>query len=116
MKIAKIKNKYMYNDNKNKNGFHYYILDYDRHTKSYTAYQLTHLYSKDVKKFNQLNKGKLCKLSLSKFETPSALKKNCYKTNTNNEKITLKSVDAKVIYNTITKDKAQIIRKFLQKK
>ena len=91
MKIAKIKNKYMYNTTENDNGCHYYIVFYDRKKLEYHAVQLTHLYIKDKNRFKQVKNGKILIQKFKEFEVPSGLKKEIYTKNINGTKIDLKN-------------------------
>lgn len=56
MKLAKIKNKYMYKTSPDDNGTHHYLVFYDRKTQRYNAVQLTHLYIKDKNRFELIRK------------------------------------------------------------
>lgn len=51
MRLAKIKNKYMYHTRPEDDGAHFYLTYYDRKNKRYNAVQLTHLCYRDEKRF-----------------------------------------------------------------
>ena len=89
MRLAKIKNKYMYKTDDNDEGTHYYLVFFDRKTKSYHAAQLTHLYIKDKNRFIQVRKGYIKIIKLKEFDVPSGVRIDVYKTNANGEKIDL---------------------------
>ncbi len=78
MKIVKIKNHYMFKSS-NPYGTHDYLLYKDRATGEVRAVKLTHLYSKDPKRFAQLKRGLLKKMDFPHRETPSGVDKH-YKT------------------------------------
>lgn len=90
MRIAKIKNKYMYKTSENDNGVHFYLIYYDRRKKCYCAVQLTHLYIKDKDRFIQVNKGNIKLEKFKEFEVPSGVKKQLYTKNVYGENIDLK--------------------------
>ena len=56
MRLAKIKNKYLFKSS-NPNGNHTYAVYYDKKNKENRAVGLTHLYIKDNKRFAQVKKG-----------------------------------------------------------
>ena len=58
MRLAKIKNKYLFKGDKPE-GTHTYAVYYHRPTKRYRAVGLTHLYVKDDKRFKQVKKGNI---------------------------------------------------------
>ena len=58
MRLAKIKNKYLFKSN-NPNGTHTYAVYYDWQNRRYNAVQLTHLYNKDQKRFDQVKRGNI---------------------------------------------------------
>lgn len=81
MKVAKIKNKYMYETSMEDNGSHYYLLYFDRKEKKYIAIQLTHLYIKDRERFKQVSKGNILVEKFKIFEVPSGVKRDFYESN-----------------------------------
>lgn len=90
MKIAKIKNHYMFKSS-NPYGTHDYLLYKDKATGEVRAVQLTHLYSKDPKRFAQLWKGLLKKMDFQHRETPSGVNKFYKSTDANGRPINPKS-------------------------
>ncbi len=74
MKIAKIKNHYMFKSN-NPYGTHDWLIWKDRKTGETRAVELTHLYNKDPKRFAQLKAGLLKKMNFKHRETPSGVGK-----------------------------------------
>ena len=90
MRLAKIKNKYMYKTTPDDEGTHYYLVFYDRKKKRYCAIQLTHLYIKDKKRFIQVSKGNIKVEKLKEFDVPSGVRKGVYFNNTNDGKIDIK--------------------------
>ncbi len=72
MKIAKIKNHYMFKSN-NPYGTHDWLIWKDRKTGETRAVELTHLYNKDPKRFAQLKAGLLKKMNFKHRETPSGV-------------------------------------------
>lgn len=73
MIFCKIKDKHLFNS-KFPNRFHDYILFYDNKKKKNCLIPLTHLYKKDPKRFSQIKKGYLKKMSFRHFDTPSGVK------------------------------------------
>lgn len=90
MRIAKIKNKYMYKTSESDNGVHFYLIYYDRKKKCYCAVQLTHLYIKDKDRFIQVNKGNIKLEKFKEFEVPSGVRKDVYTKNSKGTKINIK--------------------------
>lgn len=86
MKIVKIKNHYMFKSS-NPYGTHDYLLYKDRATGEVRTVQLTHLYSKDPKRFAQLKRGLLKKMSFPHRETPSGVDKYYKSTDVNGRPI-----------------------------
>ena len=117
MKLAKIKNKYMYKTDENDNGTHYYLIYYDRKSKSYYAAQLTHLYIKDEKRFIQVRKGNIQVIKLKEFEVPSGVRKDIYRTNINGGKINLKDKNNVrfVSKRYLSKKQSNSVKKYLGK-
>lgn len=91
MRIANIKNKYMYKTYSSDNGSHSYLIFYDRKKKRYNAVQLTHLYIKDKKRFVQVNKGNIKVEKFKEFDVPSGVKNHVYETDVNGKNIKLKN-------------------------
>lgn len=90
MKIAKIKNKYMYETRPDDNGTHHYLVYYDRKTQRYNAVQLTHLYIKDKNRFEMIRKGLIKVEKFKEFDVPSGVRRKIYTSNMNGGKIDLK--------------------------
>ena len=96
MRIAKIKNKYLFKSNEPE-GVHSYAVYYDRATKSYRAVALTHVYLKDVKRFKQVEKGNIKIMRLPGFELQSGVQNYYYDKTIAGEKIDLKSKNIRKI-------------------
>ena len=90
MRLAKIKNKYMYKSD-NGDGYHHYLVFFNRKEKRYNAIQLTHLYIKDLKRFGQVRQRALKIEKFKEFEVPSGVNRKIIKSNVNGEKIDLKN-------------------------
>lgn len=90
MRLAKIKNKYMFETTKNDNGTHHYLVYYDRKHKRYNAIQLTHLYIKDNKRFRQVKKGLIKVEKFKEFDVPSGVKREVYISNSKGGRINIK--------------------------
>lgn len=89
MKLAKIKNKYMYETRPDDNGSHYYLIFYNHKEKRYEAAQLTHLYIKDNKRFKQVKKGNILVEKFKEFDVPSGVRNTIYKTNVHKTNINM---------------------------
>ena len=85
VRVAKIRNRYMFKHNKgaDRRGFHHYLIYHDKYTGKNVAVQTTHLYQKDRKRHWQLSKGYGVKMTLPGFETPSLVLKNKHITDAN---------------------------------
>lgn len=115
MRIAKIKNRYLFESN-NPNGIHTYAVYYDKKTKRNRAIALTHLYIKDEKRFKQVKKGNIMVTNLKEFETPTGVQNYYYSKNINGDKINLKDNDVvKVNKKYLPKKQADKIKKFAKK-
>lgn len=116
MRLAKIKNKYMFKTLPNDSGVHYYLIYFDRKNKRYNAIQLTHLYIKDKNRFIQVNKGLIKIEKLKEFEVPSGVKKEIYTTNIFGEKIDIsnKKYVEKVFSRHLNKKQAERIKNFVK--
>jgi len=77
MKIAKIKNRYMFNSS-NPNGTHDYLVYKDKKSGENRAVELTHLYVPDRKRFSQVKNGFLKKMRFRHRETPSGVNNSYY--------------------------------------
>lgn len=89
MRIAKIKNSYLFKSN-NPNGTHHYAVFYDRKNKRYNAVQLTHLYVKDKSRFQQVKRGNISIERFKEFDTPSGVKNSFYNKNSSGGNIDLR--------------------------
>lgn len=96
MRLAKIRNRYLFDSNK-PDGIHHYGIYYDRKTKEYRAVQLTHLYNRDEIRFAQLRKGFLSPIKLKEFETPTGIRNNYYSTDVNGKKIDIRNKDVEIL-------------------
>ena len=118
MRIAQIKNKYMYKTSEDDNGSHYYLIYYDRKEKRYVAIQLTHLYIKDKGRFRQVQYGMIMVEKFKEFEVPSGVRKDIYYTNIVGDKIDIndKKNVVKVFKRYIGKKQSNRIQIFVDKK
>lgn len=91
VRIARIKDSYIFD--KNSKGSHLYAVYYVRSSRSYRAVGLTHLYTPDPNRFNQVKKRILMKTKFPNFETPSGVDNKFYSKNINGGNIDLKSKD-----------------------
>lgn len=113
MKLVKIKNSYMFKSD-NPNGFHDYLVFYNRETRSYFAVQLTHLYVRDKKRFVQVQKGNILIQKFKEYETPSGVKKEIYKNDVNGKKLVLKNnSEIKKIYRRISRKQEINVKNFI---
>lgn len=113
MRLAKIKNKYMYKTNDD--GTHYYLVYYDRKSKSYHAVQLTHLYIKDKDRFKLVEKGYILIEKFKEFDVPSGVKIDVYNGNVNGEKIDLKDKMVRFVSRRyLSKKQSDRIKKFIK--
>lgn len=92
MKIAKIKDRYMFYS-KNPNKTHDYLVYKDKSTNEVRAVQLTHLYNIDKKRFAQLKSGLLKKMYFKHRETPSGVNRTYITTNVYGSPIDLNHPD-----------------------
>ena len=88
MRLAKIKNRYLFKSS-NPNGTHSYAVYFDRKSKSYRAVGLTHLYVKDNKRFQQVQKGHIMVTKFKEFDVPSGVKNSYFVKNTSGGKINI---------------------------
>ena len=80
MKIAKIKDRYMFNS-KNPNKTHDYLVYKDKLTNEIRAIELTHLYNVDKQRFALVRTGHLKKMYFKHRETPSGVNRYYFATN-----------------------------------
>lgn len=116
MRLAKIKNKYMFKTTPDDRGIHYYLVFYDKKNKRYNAIQLTHLYIKDKNRFIQVNKGLICVEKFKEFEIPSGVKKEIYTKNVFGGKIDLsnRKYVEKVFPRYLSKKQTIRIKEFIE--
>ncbi len=107
MRLAKIKNKYLFDSNRPEE-IHHYGVYYDRKAKEYRAIQLTHLYNRDEKRFVQLRKGFLSPIKLKEFETPTGIRNNYYSMDVKGKKIDIKNKDVELLRKLSPKQAKQI--------
>ncbi len=88
MRLAKIKNSYLFKSDK-PHGSHTYAIYYDKKNKENRAVALTHLYIKDEKRFKQVRKGNIRIEKFKEFDAPSGVQNYFYSRNTKNNKINL---------------------------
>lgn len=117
MRLAKIKNKYLFNSS-NPEGNHTYAVYYDRKNKCYCAVGLTHLYVKDEKRFKQVKKGNIMVMKFKEFEVPSGVKNSCFNKTVSGNKIDLKDIrNVKIISSRhLPKKQSEQIKNFAQRK
>ena len=108
----------MYKTDENDNGVHYYLVYYDRKSKSYHAVQLTHLYIKDKNRFKLVEKGFILVEKFKEFDVPSGVRDIVYTTNVNGTKIDIRDKKniVKIFSRFISKHQSDRIKKFLCKK
>lgn len=97
MRLAKIKNKYLF-DSEKPNGTHTYAVYYDRQSKRNRAIALTHLYVKDDKRFKQVHKGNILVSHFKEFETPTGVQNYYYSKTISGKKINLKDKEIVKVY------------------
>lgn len=117
MRLAKIKNKYLFKGDKPE-GTHTYAVYYDNPSKRYRAVALTHLYVKDDKRFKQVKKGNIRIEKFKEFDVPSGVQNYYYDTTTTGRKIDLsdKSNVIKTEKRYLSKKQSERIKKFATKK
>ena len=116
MRLAKIKNKYMYKTTPDDEGTHYYLVFYDYDLKCYCAVQLTHLYIIDKNRFIQVSKGNIKVEKLKEFDVPSGVHKMVYETDVNGNKIILKNENVRYISKRyLSKKQSERIKKYVGK-
>ncbi len=97
MRLAFIKDKYMFNKNANSKDRHLYAVYYDRKSKKYRAVETTHLFIPDKSRFNDVKKGYLMKIKFPKFDLPSGVNNNYYETDINGNKINIHNSNVKFV-------------------
>ena len=112
MRLAKIKNKYLYKDD-NPEGIHTYALYYDKPSKCYRAVGLTHLYVKDKKRFIQIKQGKIHIEKFKEFDVPSGVRNHYYDKNVDGKKIDILDRNNIVVgQRYLTKKQSERIKRF----
>lgn len=113
MRLAKIKNKYLFNSN-NPEGTHTYAVYYHCPTKRYRAVGLTHLYTKDEKRFKQVSKGNIKIEKFKEFDVPSGVRNFYFDKTVMGKKIDLtdKKNVIKLEKRYIPKNQSNRIKKF----
>ena len=116
VRVAKIKNRYIFRKNTgyNENGYHHYLVYTDKYTGQNVAVETTHLYLKDKDRFEKLKNGQGIKMSLPGMETPSLITKTFYTTNSKGKGIDFAHRDVKV-KRKISKSKSRRLFKFVNK-
>ena len=116
MRLAKIKNKYLFKSD-DPEGIHTYAVYYDRKKREHHAIGLTHLYVKDKTRFNQVKRGMLMVENFKEFKNiPSGVKNFYYSKDKNGKKINLKDNNVvKVHKRFLPKKQADKIKKFAYK-
>ena len=115
MRLAKIKNKYLFKS-ENPDGFHTYAVYYDRKSKNYRAVQLTHLYVKDEKRFRQVSKGLIKIMKFKEFDVPSGVRNQYYSSNVRGEAIDLRNKNVLSISKRhLSKYQSDMIKAFAKK-
>ena len=116
MKLVKIKNRYFYNSD-NPNGNHLYAIYKDRKSKELRAVALTHIYNKDLNRFNQIRRGNIMVAKFKNYEVPSGVKNYYYATDINGNKIDLSNRDViDIVKNGIGIKQSKKIKKFAQQR
>lgn len=113
MRLAKIKNKYLFKGDKPE-GTHTYAVYYHRPTKRYRAVGLTHLYVKDDKRFKQVKKGNIRIEKFKEFDVPSGVQNYYYDKTVNGGKIDLtdKIAVTKIEKRYLSKTQSERVKNF----
>lgn len=116
MRLAKIKNKYLYKSG-NPHGYHTYAVYYDKKNKETRAVGLTHLYVKDKKRFSQLKQGVLMSERFKEFkDVPSGVRNGYISRDINGNKIKLTNPNVvRVSKRYLPKSQAERIKRFARK-
>ncbi len=133
MRIVKIKNRKMFapkkwNEKEDRpytqkekrdflEGSHFYAVYYDRNSKEYRYVKTTHIYNKDMGKFEQLRNNTLKKEKFGFAEVPSGVT-NGYRTKDKyGNKLTPKSIGVKLVSTRhLPKQQAKRIKDFAKNK
>lgn len=114
MKLAKIKNRYIFHSDK-PNGYHTYLIYYDKRDKKHYAITTTHLYKADPKRMGQVRDGIYKKMKLPGHELPSGIYHKPNKTNVFGGDIDIHSKDVQ-LKQSISKSKAKKVLRFINGK
>jgi hypothetical protein len=116
MRLARIKNKYLYNGD-NPNGWHWYLVYLDKSTRKYRLIQINHLYELDAKRAAKLQKGLALKEKLPVYEVPSLVDARYYDSDKDGQPIHLDNKNVvEIVKNHIAPEKAKRIQNFAQKR
>ncbi len=115
MRLAKIRNRYMFNSNKPTQE-HIYAVYTDYTTKEVRAIEATHLYIPDEENMNKVKRGLLRKVRFNGYETPSAVYNSYYDTNIEGKPIDLLHADVRVDKTPIPQKQAKAIKDFAKSK
>lgn len=116
MRLAKIKNRYLYKSD-NPFGYHTYAVYYDKKNRENRAVGLTHLYVRDNNRFAQVKKGMIRIEKFKEFDVPSGVKNKYYSRNIKGGKINLQDKDVISVSNRyLSKKQADRIKSFATKR
>lgn len=111
MRLAKIKNRYLFNSSKPTQEHTYAVFE-DAESKEIRAIPATHLYVPDEINMSKLHNGLLRKVKFAGYETPSGVENYYHNTNVEGKPIDLKHSDIKIDKTPIPQKQAQIIKAF----
>ncbi len=107
----------MFNNSDNPNGTHTYGVYYDKPSKRYRAVGLTHLYTKDKKRFQQVSKGFIMPMKFKEFEVVSGVHNSFYDKNINGKPINLQDSNVTEISKRhLSKKQSDSIKAFAKRK
>ena len=114
VRVAKIKNRYMFRNNKgaDPNKFHYYLIYTDKYSGQNIAVQTTHLYQKDTNRFRALANGHGIKMQLPGFETPTMILKKFHTSNARGQAIDFAHRDVRV-KSKVSRSKARRLYRYV---
>jgi len=101
MRLAIIKNKYLFNSN-NPNGHHIYAIYKDKKSKEIRAIALTHT---NKNRFYQIERGNIIIEKFKEFKVPSGVHKHYYSTDINGNKLNLKNDNIEKLFNSYVNKK-----------
>lgn len=111
MRLAQIKNGYMYNSDEPEKT-HTYVVYRDNKTKEVRAIEATHLYLPDKKNMKKLKQGLLHKVQFDIFETPSVTNNYYYNTDINGKPIDLTNKSVSILGSSLPQKQAKEIKDF----